>query len=291
MDFQQLIDQYEASAKTATDLAILQSGLVRLENAGAIRRGTVDGLSDAIGRGTVGTFIEQLTSGGASRAAFADVLENRLPSQAQPFVDEAIARQGGVVPQSIIADASGGVVDQSGAPVVDNRSSRGRFLERRGVGEGGIRRGSQAGSFIAAQFPELQRLLALQQTIQTAQGSRLGPAPQEIDAFTPQFNSIQDRSRVGSTVLSDFFNLSPEQRSTFGLNFERQVNSEGNLQQATGTKDLGFLQDLLRAGTRETAGSIGSNFLASRLPALRETFEDENQPGTFVDFFRNRFGL
>ncbi len=166
------------------------------------------------------------------------------------------------------------------------RDPRIEFLERRGVGPGGIPAESRAGRFIGSQFDPLQRLFELQQVIGAAGGQEVAPT---IGEFTPQFPSRASRSARGSQILSSFFGLTPSQRADFGLTFDPVFGEEG--QDISGGLDIGFLQDLLAQGTRATRGPRGSQFISSRVPALQQAFQLEQPAEEFVPFLRERLGL
>lgn len=166
-------------------------------------------------------------------------------------------------------------------------SGRTAFLRRRGVGTDQIPLGSRAAQFIGSQFGPLQELFRLQQTVNAASGTTGGAST--IGGFTGQFPDLASRAQRGSTILSDFFNLTPTQRRDFGLNFDPAFDEEGNA--ISGGQDLSFLQSLLRQGTRSTRGPQGANILASRLPFVQQRFQLEAPGGDFVDFARQRLGL
>lgn len=166
------------------------------------------------------------------------------------------------------------------------RDPRIEFLERRGVGPEGIRAESRAGRFIGSQFDPLQRLFELQQVIGAAGGQ---PSAGTIGEFTPQFPDRASRSARGSQILSNFFGLTPTQRTDFGLNFDPAFDEEGN--DISGGLGVGFLQDLLSQGTRSTRGPRGSQFISGRVPALQQAFQLEQPQQDFVPFLRERLGL
>ncbi len=172
-------------------------------------------------------------------------------------------------------------------PTLGGRDPQIEFLERRGVGPGGIAPQSRAGQFIGSQFDPLQQLFNLQQVIGAAAGSDIGA--QTIGEFTPQFPDRASRSARGSQILSQFFRLSPTQRADFGLNFDPAFDEQG--QDISGGLGLGFLQDLLTQGTRGTRGARGSSFISSRVPAVQQAFQLEQPGGDFVPFLRERLGL
>ena len=246
-----LIDDVQASRLLAT----IASGTEQ-----APSRGSLQAQADATAAGEVG---------------FSSAL-SQLRESAQAATSGAPAGQ--VAPTAPPAQAG---------QAFSGRDPRIEFLERRGVGPGGIAAQSRAGQFIGSQFDPLQQLFNLQQVIGAAAGSDIGA--QTIGEFTPQFPDRASRSVRGSQILSQFFGLSPTQRADFGLNFDPAFDEQG--QDISGGLGLGFLQDLLTQGTRGSRGARGSSFISSRVPAVQQAFQLEQPGGDFVPFLRERLGL
>jgi hypothetical protein len=171
-----------------------------------------------------------------------------------------------------------------------------RYMRERGFGtEGGFNAagepfmdmGTRAGRFVADRFPELQDLFNLSQDIRTA-----GNVPQGDQDFPAFLDNIPDRSQrnvVGYNILQNLFNMPSDFAADSGFDFTRAFDPEG--QRIGKTQALERMQDLVQMGGALRFGSRGAKFLASRLPQIRDRFEVENPGGTFVNYFRNRYGL
>jgi hypothetical protein len=113
-----------------------------------------------------------------------------------------------------------------------------------------------------------------------------------LDEFAPMAGTVRERANLGGSALQDLFGMTNEERKDAGLTFE---NTFINDERQTPTFELKWLQDLIKAGTRGSAGRYGSRFLASRLPYMQTKFDlQRGTPGmatNFVDFFKNRFGI
>jgi len=171
-----------------------------------------------------------------------------------------------------------------------------RYMRERGFGtEGGFNAagepfmdmGTRAGRFVADRFPELQDLFNLSQDIRTA-----GNVPQGDQDFPAFLDNIPDRAQrnvVGYNILQNLFNMPSDFAADSGFDFTRAFDPEG--QRIGKTQALERMQDLVQMGGALRFGSRGAKFLASRLPQIRDRFEVENPGGTFVNYFRNRYGL
>ncbi len=277
--------------QTPEDVAgAIDAGLIDTQTGGqaqiAIAGGPANSIENnpGVGSGTA-AFRRPGPTGGAARGAGGG---GRPPLSDQADQDAAIALLSGggrninsqITANPSLLDAEGNVNDRG-------QSFLTGFLRRRGVGQGGIGLGTAAGRFISSQFNPLASLFRSQGVIGAASNQGQG----EFADFTPGLQTRSQRSGVGSTVLQDFFNLTPEQRANAGLTFERAFDQENQPISGTGDEELSFLQNLLGQGTRGTRGAIGSNFIRQRLPFVRQQFELNQPGGSFIDFVRNRFGL
>jgi hypothetical protein len=170
-----------------------------------------------------------------------------------------------------------------------------RYLRRRGVGtEGGIGLGSRAGRFVSGQFGDIQDLMEQMEVIRAARGGGTqGPYTGfGLDEFAPIAGDVASRANLGASALQELFGMTQAQREDAGLTFEDTFIDDERLKSTYG---LDWLQNLLRSGTRGSAGRIGSKFLAGRLPYMQQQFDlRRGAPGVatnFIDFFKNRFGL
>jgi hypothetical protein len=189
----------------------------------------------------------------------------------------------------LAASLDGGNVGETGPVGNLGEAPLTRFLRRRGVGDDGIGLHSRAGQFISNQFPEIQNLFNTNRDIRAAGGRAVDNFT--IDEFAPQFQNARDRAGFGSTVLSDLFGLTSGQRAEFGLAFNPSTDEFGAPIDDPGAKSLGYLQRLISQGATSRFGRRGANFAASRLPALRESFNLNAPGGTWVDYLKTRLGL
>jgi len=174
-----------------------------------------------------------------------------------------------------------------------------RYLRRRGVGtdpgqfgvgQESIGLGSRAGRFISGQFGDIQDLMEQMEVIRAARGGGAGAFG--LDQFAPIAGTVGERANLGASALQDLFGMTQTEREDAGLTFENTFIDDERLPSTYG---LDWLQNLLRSGTRGSAGRIGSKFLAGRLPYMQQQFDlRRGAPGVatnFIDFFKNRFGL
>jgi len=147
--------------------------------------------------------------------------------------------------------------------------------------------GTRAGRFVGDRFADLQDLFNLSQDIRA--GGNVPTGAQDLQTFLDNIPDRAQRNVVGANILQNLFNMPADLASTSGFDFTRSFDAGGGL--IEGTQALRRLQDLVQMGGAERFGSRGASFLAGRLPQIRNRFEVENPGGSFVNYFKNRYGF
>lgn len=243
----------------------------------------------------MGTFTAQIPAGMENDFQFLALNYLNQAAVTDVSVDGVPYKTGGTVVRTGYEQGAYGPTPPPGYGAVTSQGwgPEAEYLQSIGQGTPGYRDPSQR--YRANLYDPIRALFQLEEKV----NPEMGRAPAgDWASYVPQFGvggygAIAGRARE---VLSRLLGMTPAARELGGLSTQPSYDPEtGGAELQPGAMSPAELQNLVRLGGASAFGRGGARWVAGRMPEMRTQWEAAgaggNQPLSFLDYFKQRYGL